>query len=147
MKLLYHFTIPFDPRTKKNHMQIAGTGPRCPVCKKFQRQFVRQGKAYDFYHTMALPYLRPKPPAPISTPVCVKYHFYMQTRRRVDKGNLVACADDLLVEGRILKDDNSAIIKSSDGTRVFYDKEHPRTEIFVYEYKEEEDAEVQNLHG
>lgn len=147
MKLLHHYMIPFDPRTKKNHMQIAGTGPRCPKCKKPEKQYVRQGKAYDIYRTMALPFLRPKPPAPIATPVWVKYHFYMQTRRRVDRDNLKACAQDLLVEGNILKDDNSAIIKSDDGTRVFYDKERPRTEIYIYEYKEEEDAEVQALQS
>ncbi len=63
----------------------------------------------------------------------------MQTRRRVDALNLSACADDLLVDAHVLKDDNVNIIVSHDGTRVFYDKEHPRTEIYIYEYDEKED--------
>lgn len=37
-------TIPIPPRTKKNHTMIAGSGPRCPACKRYLKQFVRQGK-------------------------------------------------------------------------------------------------------
>lgn len=146
MELLYHFTIPLDPRTKKNHMKIAGMGARCPVCKKHARQFVTQGKAHERYSVQAPQYLHPRPAKPIDAPVWVKYHFYTQTRRRVDKSNLIACADDLLVDCGILADDNRNIIKSNDGTRVLYDKENPRTEIWIYAYKEEEDVELQNVH-
>ena len=66
----------------------------------------------------------------------IKYLFYMQTRRKVDKLNLQAAADDLLVQANIIKDDNSAIVKSHDGSRVLYDKENPRTEIYIYDYEE-----------
>ena len=61
----------------------------------------------------------------------------MGTKRKVDKLNLQAAADDLLVCAKILKDDNSDIIKSHDGTRVRYDKERPRTEIIITDYEEE----------
>lgn len=135
MRLTY--TIPLDPRTKKNHQMIAGTGGRCPYCGKYQKQFIRQGKAHDEYTFKAYPYLNPKPSAPISTAVHVKYLFYMGTKRKVDKLNLQAAADDLLVCARILKDDNSDIIKSHDGTRVLYDKKSPRTEIIITDYEEE----------
>lgn len=139
MNLLYHYTIPLDPRTKKNHQMIAGSGARCPLCKKPAKQFVRQSVAHDQYHMQAEPCLHPRPSVPICTPVAVVYRFYMQTRRRVDCLNLCACADDLLVDAAVLKDDNSNIIISHDGSRVFYDKENPRTEIYIYEYSEKED--------
>lgn len=135
--LLRSYTIPLDPRTKKNSQMIAGTGKRCPYCGKFQKQFIRQGAANTEYTIKAYPYLNPKPPAPIETPVRVQYLFYMGTRRKVDSLNLCAAADDLLVEADILKDDNSSIIKSHDGTRVLYDKQNPRTEIYIYTYEEE----------
>lgn len=142
-----HYTIRLDPRTKKNSLQIAGCGPRCPVCKKHQRQFVRQGKTHDRYQSDALIFLRPKPSAPIETPVSVRCHFYMQTRRKVDAGNLLAAVDDLLVDAGILKDDNTRILVHHDGTRVFYDKRYPRTEIWIEPYEEENDVQRENVPG
>ena len=135
--LLQSYHIPLDPRTKKNHQMIAGTGPRCPYCGKFKRMFVRQGKANQEYTVNAYAYLTPKPTAPIDFPVHIRYLFYMGTRRRVDGLNLCAAADDLLVEAGILSDDNSAIVKSHDGTRVLYDKQNPRTEIYIYSCEED----------
>lgn len=119
---------------------IAGTGSRCPYCGKHKKQFIRQGAANMAYTAKAYPHLRPKPSAPIDTPVHIKYLFYMGTRRKVDKLNLQAAADDLLVLADIIKDDNSSIVKSHDGTRVLYDKEKPRTEIYIYDYEEGEDG-------
>ena len=56
--------------------------------------------------------------------------------------------DDILTREGILKDDNISIIRNRDGSRVFYDKEHPRAEIYIYEYRKEEDnaAGNENLH-
>lgn len=139
MKLLYHYTIPLDPRTKKNHQMIAGSGAKCPVCRKPARQFVRQSSAHDKYHFMAQCYLQDRPASPIAFPVWIRYEFHMETKRRVDALNLCACADDLLVDTGIIQDDNSNIIVSHDGVRVIHDKESPRTEIFIYEYVEKED--------
>lgn len=119
---------------------IAGSGSRCPYCGKHKKQFIRQGHAGDKYTLAAYHYLMPKPAAPIDTPVHIKYLFYMGTRRRVDKLNLQAAADDLLVLAHIIKDDHSGIVKSHDGTRVLYDKQNPRTEIYIYDYEEEENG-------
>lgn len=134
------YTIPLDPRTKKNSQMIAGAGSKCPYCGKFQRQFIRQGSANTQYTVKAYAYLNPKPKEPIGTPVQVRYLFYMATHRKVDALNLQAAADDLLVEAGILADDNSGIVKSHDGTRVLYDKQNPRTEITITEYKEGENG-------
>jgi hypothetical protein len=66
--------------------------------------------------------------------------FYKGTRHRVDALKLAEDADDLLVEAGILADDNSNIVVHHDGTRVLYDKQNPRTEIYIYDCEEEEDA-------
>lgn len=142
MILIHKYIIPLDPRTKKNHQMIAGAGSRCPYCGKHQKQFIRQGHALSDYTMKAYPHLHPKPACPIETPVHIKYLFYMGTRRKVDGLNLAAAADDLLVLADILKDDNSAIVKSHDGTRVLYDKENPRTEVYIYAFQEETDGEA-----
>ena len=60
----------------------------------------------------------------------------MPTRRRVDLVNLLEATDDVLVHYGVLEDDNSNIIVSHDGSRVFYDKENPRTEIYIETIKE-----------
>lgn len=125
------YTIKGDPRTKKNHMMIAGSGKRCPKCNKPEKQWVRQGKAHDAFAEAAMWQLRPRPQNPISCQVNVKCLFYMQTRRVVDQLNLLASIDDLLVEAKILEDDNSRIIVGHDGSRVLYDKDNPRTEITI----------------
>lgn len=131
------FVIPGECRTKKNHMMIAGAGARCPVCKKPQKQWIRQGTAHDTYAKKAVLLLRPRPKKPIDYPINVKCLFYMATRRKVDALNLQATIDDLLIEAGIIEDDNSTIIVAHDGSRVRYDKEHPRTEIYITEMEDD----------
>ena len=69
--------------------------------------------------------------SPIYDPVNVKCVYYMPTRRRVDLVNLQEATLDVLVKYRIIDDDNSTIVVSMDGSRVFYDKNNPRTEITI----------------
>lgn len=127
------YTVRGDPRTKKNSQMIAGSGPRCPRCGKFAKQWIRQGANYDNYAEQAAWQLRPKPEQPISTPVNVRYLFYMKTKRRVDLTNLMEAMDDILVARGILADDNATIIAAHDGSRVLYDKALPRVEITITE--------------
>lgn len=130
MKVLA-YTVKGDPRTKKNHQTIAGAGKRCPVCKKFQKQWIRQGAAHDQFVAEALWQLKPRPKQPIEFPINVRYLFFMQTRRIVDATNLMEAMDDILIAAGIIKDDNSRIIIGHDGTRVLYDHDNPRTEIYI----------------
>ena len=58
----------------------------------------------------------------------------MPTRRKVDLINLHSALHDSLVAANILLDDNCAIIKSTDGSRVMFDKNNPRTEITITKY-------------
>ena len=68
-------------------------------------------------------------------PVTVQALFYMPTRRRVDLTNRLEALDDTLVRAGLLADDNCRIIVSHDGSRVLYDKEHPRTEVTLRSYR------------
>lgn len=55
----------------------------------------------------------------------------MPTRRRVDLCNLHEALCDVLVKFGVVQDDNCKIIASMDGSRVLYDKENPRTEVYI----------------
>lgn len=127
--LIAKYIIPLPPVTKKNSQQIA-------VNAKTGRPFVRPSARYAEYAKAAPWYLIPKPKQPISTPVEVCCKFFMPTRRRVDRTNLEEAAHDILVDAGILADDNRDVIASGDGTRVYYDKEHPRTEIEIRSFDE-----------
>lgn len=63
--------------------------------------------------------------------VNVKAIYYMPTKQRVDLINLHAALHDCLVKKGVIIDDNCNIIKSTDGSRVSYDKENPRTEVTI----------------
>lgn len=145
LELLAQYVIPLDPRTKKNHMTIAGTGPKCPKCGKRRKLFVRQGAAHSKYAFESAQYLNPRPKEPIGEQVHIVYVLYMQTKRRVDDLNLFASLDDILVHEKILKDDCVKFIRNRDGSRVLYDKENPRAEIYIYRYREEDDTWLHKL--
>lgn len=136
------YTILGDPRTKKNSMMIAGSGTKCPTCGKFHKQFIRQGKAHDKFFRQSLVQVHPIPRKPIDYPVHCCYIFYMKTRRIVDGKNLEAAIDDLLVSAGVLKDDNSRIIVSHDGSRVRYDPIRPRVEIRITRASPEDAEQV-----
>ena len=140
---LWSCVILGDPRTKKNSMIIAGSGPKCPTCKKFKKQWPRQGPQHDVYFKRARRQITRLPPQAISTPVHCKYLFYMQTLRKVDGLNLEAAIDDLLVEADVLEDDNSRIVISHDGSRVLYDPYNPRVEITITDASDEVAGDVQ----
>ena len=118
------FTIPLPPITKKNSQQIA-------INRKTGRPFVTPSKKYKEYERDALLYIRHVLPFKVEPPVNVKCLFYMPTRRAVDLNNLLEAATDVLVHTGIIEDDNCRIVAAHDGSRVFYDKANPRTEITI----------------
>ena len=67
----------------------------------------------------------------IAERINVKALYYMPTRRRVDLTNLNEALHDCLVKHRCIIDDNSNIIFGTDGSRVLYDKDFPRTEVYI----------------
>ncbi len=116
------FTIDLSPITKKNSSQIFQN-------KATGRRFVAPSKAYRDYEQWSGMFI-PKGEL-IDYPVNVKALYYMPTHRRVDKTNLESALLDVLVKYGLLKDDNRDIVAATDGSRVLYDKEHPRTEVII----------------
>jgi len=75
----------------------------------------------------------------IDYPVILKVHFYCKTRHRRDLSNLYEGIQDVLVDSGVLEDDDTKIIIGHDGSRAFYDKEHPRIEWEVLKYESVDD--------
>lgn len=111
--------IPIAPITKKNHQQIIKAGGRMMVIPS---------KQYRQYEADCMPFLKR---VGIDYAVNVKALYYMPTKRRVDLVNLHEALCDVLVKYGVIEDDNSKIIASMDGSRVLYDKQNPRTEIYI----------------
>lgn len=127
--------ISANPVTKKNSSQILKN-------PKTGRYFIAPSKKYKMYEKECAWYLNRYSNLHISRPVNVKCLFYMQTRRRVDLNNLLESATDVLVKYGVLADDNSNIVVSHDGSRVLYDKDNARTEIYITNVKEKENEGI-----
>ena len=113
--------IPIEPRTKKNSQQIIMVKGR-PI--------IMPSKQYKAYEKECAAFI-PKLEAPIDYLVNIECKYYMPTRRKCDLTNLLESTDDILVHYGVLEDDNYSIIYSHDGSRVYYDKENPRTEVLI----------------
>lgn len=118
------YTVKLPPITKKNSQQILTN-------KKTGRPFIAPSSQYKAYADKAGWFLKPTPPQPIDCECNVKCLFYLPTRRKTDLTNLLEAIDDILVSCGVLEDDNYSIVTAHDGSRCFYDKENPRTEIII----------------
>ncbi len=125
---LIKFTIPLSPITKKNHQQIV-------INPKTKRPMVMPSKQYKQYERDALWFI-PKLTEPLTGPLCVACKFYLPTRRKCDLTNLLQAVDDIMVKAGLLEDDNYTVIASHDGSRAFYDKDAPRTEVIISKMEE-----------
>ena len=123
------FIIPLAPITKKNSQQII-------VNPRTKRPMIIPSARYRQYEKDAGNFLRGKF-AKIKDPVNVQAVYYMPTRRRVDLINLHEALHDVMTHYGIVADDDSKIIVSTDGSRVRYDKENPRTEVLITPAKDE----------
>ena len=95
------------------------------------KRFLRQSEQYVKYERNAGWFLKMPEGGTIDEPVNVQMLFFMPSRRKVDLSNLQSACLDVLVKHEILADDNCRIVVTHDGSQVFYDKEHPRTEIII----------------
>lgn len=130
------FTIPLEPRTKKNSQRI--------VQNRQGRSYIVQSDKYrnyvrDVYAILCTVRGRNEILEPISEPVNVKATFYRSTKHIVDLTNLQECLHDVLVDADILADDSCRVIVSTDGSRVRYDKKNPRTEVVISPLTSSED--------
>ena len=129
--MIQKYIISLPPITKKNSQQILTN-------HRTGKPFIAPSRQYKKYEQAAMWYLTPKPKAPLSGRYRVATVLHMPTRRSVFHPNWLEACHDTLVAAKILADDNNAIIASVDGSRVMYDKENPRTEIFIEEMPNDE---------
>ena len=125
--MIYTYTIAGNPRSKKNNMR--------PARRRDGSLMLIQSQTYIDYANDAVPQLQQQLQQQhhdaIDTAVNVKMIFYRSDRRRTDLVNLQNATLDILVQANILADDNYNIVASMDGSRVYYDKDNPRTEITI----------------
>lgn len=117
------FALRLPPISKKNSQQIL-------VNMATGRPFISPSRQYKEYERNSIWFI-PKLIKPIDYAVNVKCLFYMQTHRKCDLTNLLEAIDDIMVKSGLLADDNFTIIQSHDGSRVLYDKQNPRTEVYI----------------
>lgn len=123
--MMFQVTIKGKPITKKNSMRMV-------VNKRTGKPFPIPSKAYETYKKLFMSQINYLGDS-IDQPCNVKAVYYMPTRHRVDLTNLMNATHDLLVDCKVLADDNSKIVVSVDGSTVLYDKENPRVEIEIKE--------------
>lgn len=124
MKKNISFTIPLQPYTKKNSSQIR-------INQRTGKRYIAPSPQFITYQNNCAYFIKA---LNISEAINVKALFFMSTKRKVDLTNLNEALHDILVHYHCLEDDNSKIIVSTDGSRVLYDKENPRTEITISFY-------------
>ena len=115
-----HFTIKVEPRTKKNSQRIVNSGGRGWILPS--RQFMEYEKNCGYFVPRG---------KMITEPVNIRCEFYMKTHRKCDLTNLLEAIDDVLVHYGTIADDNYSIVAGHDGSRVYVDKQNPRTEVFI----------------
>ena len=113
------FTIPLEPKTKKNSQRII---------RARGHYMIIPSDAYREYEREAIKHC---PRAGIDYAVNVKAYYFRRKHHRVDLTNLESALMDVLVKAGTLKDDSCSIVVSTDGSRVFYDKDNPRTEVEI----------------
>lgn len=119
------FTVNLEPISKKNSQQIL-------INRATGKPFVMPSKQYKQYENAAM-WFMPRLKKPIDCPVNVMCVFFMPTKRKCDLTNMLEAIDDIMVKAGVLEDDNYTIIVSHDGSRIFYDKDNPRTEVYITE--------------
>lgn len=123
-----HILIPLNPYTKKNSQQIFFKNKHNSNGEEKKVPFVSPSQAYKQYAKDCGIFMRP---LGIDYPVNVSAKFFMQTRRVVDLTNLNEAIHDIMQDNGVIQNDNCHIIVSTDGSRVYYDKDNPRTEIEI----------------
>lgn len=64
--------------------------------------------------------------------------YYRKTKRTVDLTNLNGALHDILTINGVIEDDSYKYVAATDGSRVRFDKENPRTEVIITVYEDGE---------
>ena len=130
MNEILKLTITGNPVTKKNSANIFYN-------KRTGRPFISPSKQYKEYAENFLSQVMEQRATgkKLAESYNVKCLYFMKARRKVDLTNLLEATDDCLVNAGVIIDDNCEVIVSHDGSRVYYDKENPRVEIYITKEK------------
>ena len=120
---MLNITIPLNPITKKNSQRIIKN-------RATGKPLIIQSETYKQYEKDCGVFLG-NWKDPINYPINLKCLFYRKDRRGVDLSNCLEAIQDVLVKYGVIKDDMHNIVVSVDGSRVLYDRENPRTEIYI----------------
>lgn len=122
------FTIPIKPRTKKNHNQL--------VTLKTGRQILLPSKQYKKFEQEVSDFIESEfgNLEPIDKEINLCCHFYKSEDRRGDLTGYLQAIQDALVKAGLLKDDNHKIIRTTNGSEVFLDRNNPRIEVEITFY-------------
>lgn len=118
--------IPLPPITKKNSQEIH-------VNRRTGKRFVAPSRNFKEYQNNAGFFIKRAGVYSGEYPVNITCRFYMSKKYRVDLVNLLESIDDILTHYGVIVDDSAQYIGGHDGSRVYYDKENPRTEIIISE--------------
>lgn len=128
-QILYKYTILGNPKSKKNNMRPSYN------YKNGKFKLIQSQSYLDFAASAKLQLLaqmrQNKQLEPINQKINLKCIFYRSDHRRTDLVNLLNATCDILTDAKIIADDNYNIVMSTDGSRVYYDKANPRTEITI----------------
>jgi len=113
------------PRTKKNSQRF--------ITLKDGRRFLLQSKLYLEYEKDCLKQITGDMQKKIDYPIELELTIYKQDKRLSDLVGYAQSIQDILVKGKVLKDDNYKIIKSVKTIFGGIDKENPRVEIKLKE--------------
>lgn len=134
-EVVLDFILDVVPRTKKNSQNLIRVGNRMmPIPSKLYR---------EFEDTCQLLISKDKR-LMIDYPVNVKAIYHVQRNARIDKTNLESALMDMLVKCEVLADDSAlkpAIVVSTDGSKVIYNKEYPHIEITITKVGDKDDKE------
>lgn len=125
-EILWQCTIPIKPVTKKNSGRIVYRG---------RKPLLLPSEKFSQYQNECGWFIKP-PQKPIDCKCNIKAVYYMPDRRRVDITNLHSALHDILTHYRVIDDDNCKIVIGTDGSRVMYDKDNPRTEVVITKCEE-----------
>jgi hypothetical protein len=128
--------IPVSPEPATLRLLVKG---RIPSKKNSRNLFVRGGKLFNIpskeyaaWHRGALIQLNPFKDRTIKWTSC-RLSFWAPDKRAADLSNKTESIMDLLVDAKIIEDDNWWIIKKLTLEFAGVDKENPRCEITLYD--------------
>ena len=124
------FTIPVKPRTKKNSQSF--------VTLKNGRTILLPSKPYKEFESLSVKYIEYELGniETIDYPINLKAWFFKDKNYKSDLVGYLQALQDTLVKAKILQDDNTKIVFSTDGSRIFHDKNYPRIEVEITKAKD-----------